>query len=168
MQQLRIVNLATYKAYAQELATGHKHIAGFKWGDKEVIQTGARSDAAGSFLWAMPYEESRLNGDVDRAMKTREIRLGYLQPRNSSKFADEDAQYEFCEAVIEQLIARLLRDKRGYNNAQGQWVTLSLSVQSIRTAPIEHTLGATKFIGYEVRLDIMDNVNLAYDQTQWN
>lgn len=168
MPQLRIVDLSTYKAYSQELAIGHRDIAGFKWGDKEVIQTGARSDAAGSFLWAIPYEDSSVSGDVDHAMKQREVRLAYLQPRASERFADEDAQYEFCEAVIEQLIARLLRDKRGYNNAQGEWVTLSLSVQSIRTAPIEHTLGATRFLGYELRLQVMDNANLVYDATKWD
>ena len=91
MPQLRIVDLSTYKAYSQELAIGHRDIAGFKWGDKEVIQTGARSDAAGSFLWAIPYEDSSVSGDVDHAMKQREVRLAYLQPRASERFADEDA-----------------------------------------------------------------------------
>ena len=107
MPNLRLTNLAAYRAYFLAIATSHVDILGFKWGNKDVIANDNRSDMPARFLWATPYDSARY-GDSrsDNVVKTKQARVAFMMVPNSELFADEDAAFDFCEATIEQILAR--------------------------------------------------------------
>ena len=168
MPNLKLTNLSAYKAYFQNMATLHKQIDGFKWGDKDVVRNDNLSDMPARFLWAMPYDKVQY-GDKssDNIHKTKVARVAYLVVPASELFADEDAAFEQCEAVIEQIIARILQDKRGADNA-GVWEMIVTEIASWSSGPAEHKIGSTRYVGWELQMNFKDNTNLAYDASKWD
>jgi hypothetical protein len=168
MPSLRLTTLAVYRAYFTDIATQHIDIDGFKWGDKDVVRTHNRSDITSNFLWAIPYENVRYSDSgSDNQVKNKRALVSYLEVRDSELFSSEDAQYDACEVIIEQIIARILRDKRGADVA-GTWTMIATSIGSFATKPIEHTIGSTKYIGWELSIEFIDNTNFAFDAQKWN
>lgn len=166
MPNLNLTNLASFRAYFLTIATAHVDISGFKWGDADVIRTANRSDITPSFLWAQRYDNVRYSGNADNTLKTKQARIAYMKVRESEKFVDEDADFEFCEGVIESILAKLMVDKRGAL-VDGEWEMIVMNIASINTGPVEKTLGSTRYIGWEMRVDVMDSSNLAYDANKW-
>lgn len=168
MPTLKLTNLLAYKNYFADLATKHVDINGFKWGDLNVVRNDNLSDVADTFLWVMPYNSGRYADTYsDNLVKVKKARISYLEARNSELFADVDTQYEKCERVIEDLVARLYMDKRGADVA-GVWQLIATDMNSFATAPIEHKIGSTVYVGYELTLDFKDNTDLAVDVTKWS
>lgn len=173
MPTLRLTNLATYRTYFQGVATAHKQIDGFKWGDKDVIRNDNRSDLASRFLWAMPYDSSRYTDrHSDNVVKAKVARVAYMIVPDSELFADEDAAFDFCEAVIEDILTRLFKDKRGawvdMGSGLGEYQMIATDINSLRTGPVEKKFGSTKYIGWELEITFIDNTNLEYDETKWD
>jgi len=114
MATLKLTNLSTYKAYFSALAASHVAVDGFKWGNKDVIRNDNRSDMEARVLWVMPYEQARYGDRAsDNVVKTKQARVAYMIVPDSELFADEDAAFDACEEVIEDILSRLLKDKRG-------------------------------------------------------
>jgi hypothetical protein len=171
MPSLKLTNLAAYKAYFQAIATGansHKEIDGFKWGDKDVMKNDSRSDMPARVLWATPYDGARyIDRSSDNINKVKQARVAYMIVPDSEKFSDIDAAFDACEAVIEQILTKILMDKKGVD-VDGVWTMLVTTVDSWKTGPVEAVFGSTKYIGWELELNFMDNTNLAYDASKWN
>lgn len=168
MPSLKLTNLLSYKNYFKDLAEKHVDIDGFKWGDDKVIQNDSRSNITRNFLWAVPYEDAKY-GDAhsDNIVKRKLARVSYMEARDSKKFSLVEAQFERCEAVMEQIVARILRDKRGAEVA-GVWTMLATDVNSFKTMPIESEFSSTPYIGCELQMEFMDNANLAFDAQKWS
>ena len=167
MARLKLTNLLSFKTYFNLVADEHVDIGGFKWGDKNVVKNDNRSNITPSFLWVVPYEQSRYSDILsDNIIKTKPVALSFMKVRESAKFADEEADYEFCEAVMEQIMARIIKDKRGAMGATN-WEMLVANISSAVGAPVETTIGSTRYIGWELKLDFMENGNLAYDAAKW-
>lgn len=167
MPSLKLTNLQAYRAYFADIATQHKEIAGYKWGSDEVMKNDNRSDMAASVLWALPYDGVRYNDSFsDNITKTKKATVSFLQARDSEVFADEEAQYDACETIAEQIIARILRDKRGVDVA-GEWHMLATRINTFTLKPVIHTFGSTPYIGWEISLEFLDNANLAFDASKW-
>jgi len=168
MPNLKLTTLATYRAYFETIAEDHIAIDGYKWGDKDVIRNDSRSDMPPRLLWAMPYERATYedNGS-DNICKIKVARVAYMVVPESELFADEDAAFDACEAVIEEILARILVDKHGAE-VDGEWTMIATRVQNWSTGPVEYKIGSTKYIGWEMNLTFIDNTNLAYDASKWN
>lgn len=168
MPSLKLTTLVSYRTYFNNIATQHVGIDGFKWGSKDVLANDNRSDMPAKFLWALPYEIARYgdNGS-DNVIKYKLARVSYLEVRNSELFADEDEQYDACEEVIEEILARVYRDKRGYDDA-GVWKMVATQFASWRISPVVHTFGSTVYVGWELQLEFMDNTNLAFNTEKWS
>ena len=168
MPNLRLTNLASYRNYFATIAEKHKAIEGFKWGGKDVILNDNRSDLAKRFLWAMPYENARY-GDrgSDNVVKTKQARVAYMIVPESELFADEDAAFDFCEEVIEQILSKILVDKAGAE-VDGVWTMIATTIESWSTGPVHKKIGSTEYIGWELELNFIDNTSLAYDASKWN
>jgi hypothetical protein len=164
---IKLTNLASYKAYFAAIAASHVDIDGFKWGDKDVIRNDNRSDITESFLWAMPYDRARYGDKVsDNVHKYKVARVAFMIVPASELFSDEEAAFDFCEATIEQILAKILKDKRGADNA-GVWDMLITDINSWTTGPVEKKIGSTKYIGWEFQLTFQDPTNLSYNQAKW-
>lgn len=168
MPNVKLTNLASLKAYFADIAAKHKEINDFKWGDKKVVNNDNKSDLQDGFLWAQRYDRVRYSDlGSDNVNKLKPAKIGFFKTANSEVFADEDACFDFCESVIEDIIARMLRDKRG-SEVAGQWEMLVTRISSITTGPVEFAAGSTKYLGWEMTIEFMDNTNLAYNASKWN
>lgn len=167
MASLKITNLPSLKAYFKRVADEHVDIGGFKYGDETVIKTSNRSDITQSFLWISPYELVRYGDNFsDNVTKTKPVALSFMKVRESEKFADIDDDYAFCEATMEQIVARVIKDKAG-SMVDSAWEMLATTLSSATGRPVETTIGSTKYLGWELKIDFQDNSNLAYDAAKW-
>jgi hypothetical protein len=170
---IKLTNLASYRTYFQAIAASHVAIDGYKWGDKDVVRNDARSGMPARLLWAIPYESARYGDKMsDNVHKTKQARIAYLITPTSKKFDDIEAAYDECEGVIEQIVAKILKDKAGSLTTIGDppeevWSLLVTNVSSWTTKPVQMIFGSTEYIGCELRIDFQDNTNLAYDATKW-
>lgn len=168
MPTLRLTNLETYRNYFAALAASHVAVDGFKWGDKDVLRNDNRSDMPARVLWATPYERAQYTDrGSDNVVKTKVARVAYFVVPDSNVFADEDLAFDACEALVEQILARLLKDKAGEDDGEGGWTMIATDINTWSTGPVEMTVGSTRYIGYELQISFMDNVNLEYDVTKW-
>lgn len=167
MPNLKLTNLSTYKAYFATIASSHKEVDGFKWGDKDVVRNDNRSDLAARFLWAMPYDGAKYGDQQsDNVIKTKVARVAYMIVPDSELFSDEEAAFNFCEEVLEQIIAKIYRDKSGAM-VEGAWEMIATNINSWKTGPVEKKIGSTKYIGWELEMSFQDNTSLEYDATKW-
>jgi hypothetical protein len=168
MANLKLTNLAAYRAYFEAIAEAHIDVDGFKYGDKDVVTSNNRSDMPARVLWCAPYQGATYldKGDSDNVVKLKTARVAYLVTPTSELFADEDAAFDLCEATVEQILAKLLKDKAGAM-VDGQWEMIATQLNSWKGAPVEMTIGSTKYIGWELSLVFLDNTALAYDAEKW-
>lgn len=165
MPNLKLTNLAAYKAYFSAVAVSHVDIDGFKWGDEDIVRNDNRSDLPEKFLWAMPYDNAKYGDRLsDNIQKTKIARVAYMIIPVSEKFPDEDIAFETCEDVIEQILAKILVDKRGSGDPLSMLVT---DVNSWSSGPVQKVIGSTRYIGWELTISFMDNTNLAYNAAKW-
>ena len=168
MPNLKLTTLATYRAYFETIAADHKAIDGYKWGEKDVVKNDSRSHMPARLLWAMPYERATYeDNSSDNIVKIKVARVAYMIVPDSELFTDEDAAFDACEAVIEEILAKILLDKKGVD-VLGEWNMISTRVENWTTGPVEYKIGSTKYIGWEMNLIFIDNTNLAYDASTSN
>lgn len=167
MPSLKLTNLASVKAYWQTIASAHKLIEGYKWGAMDVVKNDSRSDLAKTFLWAQPYENFRYAGNGDTAIKHKPISIAVFTVPASKLFADIDAAYDYAEAIIEDIVSKLLIDKKGAMNG-GNWEMIATEISTWKGKPVEHMIGSTLYIGCELTIEYMDNKNFGYDASKWN
>lgn len=167
MANIRLTNLSSYRAYFQAIATSHVDIDGFKFGDKDVVRNDNRSDMPAKVLWAHPYERTRY-GDrfSDNVHKYKVARIAYLVVPASEKFDDEHAAYDTCELVIEQIMSRLIQDKRGKDVA-GDWQMIVTDINTWSTTPVEMKIGSTRYVGCSLEVTFQDPTNLSYNALKW-
>lgn len=168
MPTLKLTGLLAYKNYFKDIATQHINIKGFKWGEKKVIENDNASASTENYLWAMPYENAQYTDTYsDNITKGKVARVVYLEVRDSQLFEDEDEQYEACEARMEEIIARILRDKKGAAIEDG-WTMIATTIASWKTNPVEYKVGSTSWLGWELQMTFIDNTGLAFDKEKWN
>lgn len=165
---LKLTNLVSYRSYFQNIALKHKLIDGFKWGDLDVVRNDNRSDLTAAFLWAQPYERTPYTDpDSDNITKRKTARVAYLKVRTTEKFSDIDADYDAAEAIVEQIMAKILQDKRGAM-VGSNYELIATSISTWYTQPVHYVIGSTEYIGFELNIDFKDNAGLEYDATKWD
>lgn len=167
MPNLKLTNLASIKTYFAALAISHVDIDGFKYGSLEVIQNDNRSDLLDKTLWVGWYEDVKFRDAFsDNVTRVKPISVVYMRRPGSEKFADEDAILEACEAVIDQIIAKMAKDKRG-GMVGANYEMVAMNIASIKTGPVQKNIGSTKWIGWEMKIEFLDNSNMEYDAAKW-
>lgn len=167
MPQLKLTGLLAYKNYFADIAAQHVDIKGYKWGEKKDVMNDNASEAPVNYLWAMPYDSAQYIDNLsDNAVKTKVATVAYLEVRDSALFTDEDAQFERCEGRIEEILARILRDKKG-SDVGGEWTMIVTNINSWKTKPIYMKVGSTAWLGYELEISFSDNTNLEYNPAKW-
>jgi hypothetical protein len=175
MARINLTNLASYKAYFAAIATAHKEVDGYKYGDKDIIRNDNRSDMPPRVLWCAPYDRAKYGDKLsDNVHKKKVARVAYMKPSDSGSFADEDKVFQECEAVIEQILAKVYLDKKGANVANTEdppvleWTMIVTEVNEWVTGPIEMIIGGTKYYGCELEITFSDPTTLVYDASKWN
>jgi hypothetical protein len=167
MPNLYLTNLKTCREYLELLASQHMAIDGFKWGDADIIKNDNRSDLPDRFLWGMPYDKSQYgDSGSDNVVKSKVLRMAYMIVPSSEKFSEQDEAFDFCEKVMEQVMARIFKDKMGKMEGS-EWILLATNVNTWSGGPVEKKIGSTHYIGWEMQVTFMDNTGLVYDAEVW-
>ena len=171
MPTLRLTNLLSYKNYFSAIAQSHVAIDGFKWGDSEVMQNDSRSDMAARVLWAVPYEQVSYNDSFsDNITKSKVARVAYMVLPDSELYGDEDEALEDCEKVIEDIIAKIYKDKQGEEvvvDDVAVWQMVATTITGITLRPVTETFGSTEYIGMEMSITFIENTGLTYNAAKW-
>jgi hypothetical protein len=169
MPTLKLTDLASCKAYFTTIATLHKEVDSFKWGEKDLVKKSNRSDIGEKILWAKPYDGADYQNDAsDNIIKNKVLELRYMVPISANAAQDlKEAAATATEAVIEQILAKMLVDKRGVFT-EGVLEMIVFRIAGMKTENFEMTIGSTNYIGCELKLTFQDNTKLAYDASKWN
>jgi hypothetical protein len=165
MPNLKLTNLASCKAYFTLIATKHKEIDIFRWGEVDVVRKDSRV-LEGRLLWVKPYDGAKYSKE-DNIIKSKTLEVRYMKPAESELQDHIEAAFTEVEDVIEQIIAKMLLDKRGYMNEDNEWEMISFKVDGLESENFEMKLGSTRYIGTELKIPFQDNTNLQYDATKW-
>jgi hypothetical protein len=151
-----------YRNYFQNLATQHVDIEGFQYGNDKVISFKNKSGLPSLFMQCLPYEKAKYDGpNLDQQYRRKRARYAIMKIRGGDTFEAENADYIQLEAIALQVNARILyRDKQNLG--------VIVDVNSIEMDPFETTVGATKYRGIEVGMDVKDNAGMALDVSKWN
>lgn len=167
MSKLLLTNLTTFKAYFEDIAVQHINIGGFKWGDKEVIKNDNRSNMPDSFLWVIPYTNVRYQGEnVDNMTKVKSATIAFWMVAVGTKFEKVEQDFDFCEQLSEEILARINRDRKG-SEVDGEWTQLATQLGSYTGAPVEMEIGSTPYRGWELKIEFLDNMRMAFDASKW-
>lgn len=153
-----LTDLQSYQDYFELLATQHKLIDNFAYGDQDVQNNEIRH-WKGRRLWLWPYGPVRVEDNrSDNYMKHKEGSLFVGGVASSAKFSDENDYLKVCERICEDLISRILKDR-----GEGLLVTI-LNGYSYERVVLQHS---SKIIGVELRFNFYDPTGFEYDETQW-
>lgn len=153
-----LTDMESCKQYFGLLATQHKQLSGFAYGDQDVQNNEVRS-WKGRRLWLWPYGAARIEDNLsDNYLQLKEgsLFVGGVPP--SGKFADEEAYQEENEGIVKDLISRILRDR-----ANGLLVT-RLNGYAFEKVTIQQS---SRILGVELRFSFYDATGFEYDETQW-
>lgn len=160
---LQLTNLPAFKAYFEAIAIGPTHhvdIDGFKFGDRDVAIRNAKSGMEPRVLWLEWYKPFNIEDELaDNILRRKRARLAYMKTATSELESDEATAYDECEKVMEQILAKMLADKRE--------VKIVTTLSSYQLGPFETELGATKYIGCAMDFEFKDNSPLVVDPTKW-
>jgi len=167
MPNLLLTNLATYKAYFQAIATTNIAINGYKWGDRDVVVNANRANLEDNFLWVQPYENVDYEDSIsDNILKRKQATIAFFKVSAGKEYALEDADFEYCESIADQILSKILRDKTGSLIAS-VWTMIATDIGSVKGAPVETMIGSTVYRGWELKITFMDNTGVSYDASKW-
>jgi len=168
MPKLKLTNLSDYKQYWTDIATSHKQIDGYYYGDKDVVGNAQKGNAFARFLWITPYENTRYTDALsDNIQKKKKATIAYFKKTPSNKFTDIDTTFQECESVIEDIVSKLILDKKG-QDVNGTWTMVTVDINSLQMEPVEEIFGSNHYIGCELSMEFSDNTNISYDPNKWN
>lgn len=152
---------ASYKAYFLAIATSNKLLGAnqYLYGDIEIGQTDA-ADWHGKKLWAWPAQRARGAGQNDNYFLTRDGTIWIGGPCVSEKFSDEDDFYFACEAIMKQILSKLIKD---FTDAG-----MSTNFRGYTLQRSDMQISATKFIGCELLFSFDDPDDFEFDENDWN
>lgn len=154
-----LTDLESYKTYFELLATQHKQIEGFAYGDQGVQNNEIRV-WKGRRLWLWPYGPARVEDNLsDNYLQLKEGSLFIGGRAPSEKYEHEESYQEENEAIVKAIISRMIRDR-------GEGLLVSrINGYSYEKVTIQNS---SKIMGVELRFSFYDPTGFEYDETQWD
>lgn len=155
-------HLATFTEfhdYFAAIAASHVDIAGFRFGDKEVVQCASRSTLPPVTLWVENYEpvtiqDSRsdnFNGDI-------RFTMAIMAPMPGA-WADQRTLYSALEVIAKDIISKMLKD---WNDG-----LMQAQINGWKYGWAEISLGATSMLSCRMDLSILRPERLVYNELKW-
>lgn len=155
-----LTNYDSYKTYFMGLASSHKSIDGFLYGDRDIAANEGRS-WEGLKLWLWPYESVRVQDDrSDNYLKRKQGTLWVGGAAHSASFEDEQNYFRNCEMIVEDIISRILKDANEF--------LLVTRIQEYSYQQADLLIGSTNYIGCELRFFYLDPTGFIYDNDRWD
>jgi hypothetical protein len=155
---------STFRAYFEGLASGHVDINEFIYGDEQAAQN-ARSGSAGPFiLWLDYYPPIQGRGEHDNYVGEVIANFTIMSPSSTRNSTPEEKQniYNACEAIVRQVIAKVLKDYRESITSYGN------HVERFKLGQLDDiTHGSTTYVGCGCELVFVVPQDFDYDETKW-
>ncbi len=156
---LNLTNEDSYKSYFEAIATQHVSLTQFKFGDEDVIRTAAKTGLQEKTLWADRHQPTEIRDErFDNFLGERQATIMVMSP-DKEKHADQQALYNTCEAIVTDIISRILKD---FNDG-----LLSTQFSRYKYGEGEIELGSTRYRGCRLDLFWEAPVELEYAELNW-
>lgn len=153
-----LTDQTAYRTYFQGIATAHVEIDGFLYGDMDVQHNEIRT-WKGTKLWLEePNRIKPIGPNIDNLLKEKRCSLWIGGVPPSAKYSDVHAYYLACEKIVEDIIARVLRDRQNQD--------LVTEVQSYEYGRADYNL-STEMVGCRWDFSYMDPTGYAYNTLKW-
>lgn len=153
-----LTDFQSYQDYFEALATEHKLISSFTYGDQDVQNNEIRT-WTGRKLWLWPYGAVRIEDNrSDNYLQRKEGSLFIGGSAGSAKFADEDDYQKVNEQICKDIVSRMLKDR-----AEALLVT-PINGFTYEKLVIQQS---SRILGCELRFFFIDPTGFEYDATQW-
>lgn len=154
-----LTDFQSYQDYFEAIATAHKNIDSFSFGDQDVLNNEI-SGWNGKKLWLWPYGEVKTEENAnDNYLDRVQGSLFVGGAAGSAKFSDEYAYFLACEQIVKEIRNRVLKDM-----IDGKVIT---RLNGWARAQVEINM-STKLIGCELRFFYHDPSGFTYDENKWN
>lgn len=149
----------SYQDYFNEIADSHNEIAGFIFGDLDIVNNESRA-WKDKKLWLEPYPPVTIIDSLsDNFLHNKQGSLWVGGAPPSGKFSDIYAWFKSCENIIKDIIAKILQDRY-----QEKLIT---RLSSFKYGMGEYTVGATRMVGCRLDFTFTDPTGLEYNEDKW-
>lgn len=157
---MNLTNFDEAKQYFQDLAGSHVDIASFHYGDQEILQSASRSNLKLPVLWLEPYQPVVVQDNFsDNHLGLVTTTVAIYTKSESEKYEDVDDAYSKCEAIIKDIISKLIKD---YNEGE-----IVISLNGFKYGQAEDLMGATRLIGCRLDISYYRPERFVYDENKW-
>ncbi len=157
---MNLTNFEESREYFTDIATQHIHINSYHFGDSSRLQQATRSSLKLPVLWQEPYQPVTVQdplSDNHTGLVTQTIAV-YAQA-STDKYEDQEEAYNQCEAIIKDIISRMIRD-----NHTG---LITHELQGFKYGEAEDLMGSTKLIGCRLDIQYFRPERFVYDENKW-
>jgi hypothetical protein len=154
-----LTDFQSYQDYFEAIANSHIDIEGFMFGDEDIAINKGRA-WKGKQLWLEPWQPVKIVDQLsDNYLqeKTGTLWLGGSPP--SAKFQDRLDYYGACEAIVKDIIARMLKDR----NEE----LLITRITTYRYGMGEFTFSSTPMVGCRFDFTFHDPSGFEYNENKW-
>ncbi len=158
---LSLADFNTYKSYFLALANSHVDITNFVFADEGQMNSIIRSAKLGKVMWLDPYDQVQLLDSISDNFIEQYPAAFTIASAKPAKFTDQDTLYQECEAIVKDIVARMLMDY------QSDPQVLVTQLSSYKFAPAEATFGATPLYGCRLEFTFTAPAALTYNPAKW-
>lgn len=145
--------------YLKALATSHIDILGFKFGEKEIVKCGARSNMTLPAMWAESYDPVTITDNKSDNHSGQLNSVLYVFDSKPKKWDDQRTKYSVLEEIAKDIVAKILKD---YNEG-----LLQAELNGYRFGWSEMTLGSSEMLACRIDLKFTRPERLAYNAAKW-
>jgi hypothetical protein len=154
-----LTDFQSYQDYFEAIATSHIAMDGFMFGDEDIAINKGRV-WKGKQLWLEPWQPVKINDQKsDNYLKEKKGSLWVGGAPPSAKFQDRLDYFRACEIIVEDIIAKMLKDR-----------TEELLITQLTTYTYgmgEFTFSSTPMMGCRFDFIYQDPSGFPYDETKW-
>jgi hypothetical protein len=156
----QLATFTEFYQYFSDIATSHVDINGFKFGEKEIVQCGARSNMTLPALWAEAYDPATILDNRSDNHTGQLNNVIYIMDKKPKTWADQRSRYDELEAIVRDILGKVLQD---YNAGD-----LQAEFQGFRYGWSEFPLGANEMLACRLDLRFLRPERLVYNQAKWS
>jgi len=156
-----LTNFDEYVSYFSGLAASHTDVSSFFIGEMEHFQNEIKSNLQPRVLWLEPYQPVTVQDAIsDNHLGQVNCSMVVYGVAESEAFADSRTEYKNCEAVVKDIMSRMLKD---YNEG----IIMLRSLQGWTYGQAEDIVGSTRLVGCRFDWNYMRPERLAYNVAKW-
>jgi hypothetical protein len=157
-----LTDFQSYQDYFSAIATNHKQINGFLFGDDDIANNAAKSwPSKTKKLWLEPWPPvETIDNQSDNKLLRKKGALWVGGSPPSQTFQAREDHYKACEIIVKDIISKLEKDNTEFN--------LLIEGASYKFGKATYEVSATKLLGCRLDFSFLDPSGFPYIEENWN